>query len=440
MADRAAVARGRRRTVLAICCMSLLMVSLDVTALNVALPSLRRELGADVPGLQWTIDVYTVVLASFLMLAGSTADRIGRRRVFRAGLLVFTAGSVLCALAPGLGWLIVFRAAQALGGSMLNPVAMSIIRNTFQDPRELARAIGVWGGVMGISMSVGPVLGGALTHSFGWRAVFWLNVPVGAAALLLTARYVPESRAPRPRRIDPVGQVLVVTLLGSLTFGIIEGGGAGWDSPVPAVCGAVALGALAGLLWYEPRRAEPLLELRFFRSVPFTGAFACAVVSFAGLGGFLFLNTLYLQEERGLSALRAGLFLLPMAAMTLVFSPLSGYLVGRRGARLPLLLAGAAIAGSGAVLTRLEPDTPVAVLLGVYVVFGIGFGLVNAPITTTAVTGMPPSRAGVAAGVASTGRQVGSALGVAVAGAALAAGARTAGWWVIAGCGALVLL
>nr|WP_079031743.1 MFS transporter [Streptomyces specialis] len=408
MADSGTTTRAHRRVVLAICCMSLLMVSLDVTALNVALPSLRQELGADVAGLQWTIDVYTVVLASFLMLSGSMADRIGRRRVFRSGLLVFTVCSVLCALAPGLGWLIAFRAVQALGGSMLNPVAMSIIRNTFDDPRELARAIGAWGAVLGISMSVGPVVGGALVHSFGWRAIFWLNLPVGLAALLLTARYVPESRAPRPRRIDPVGQVLVIVLLGSLTFGIIESGGTGWGSPATLVSGAVALGALAGLLVYEPRREDPLLELRFFRSVPFSGAFACAIAAFAALGGFLFLNTLYLQDERGLSALHAGLFLLPMAAATLVFSPLSGYLVGRHGARAPMLLAGAAIAVSGVLLTGLEPDTPAPLLFAAYLAFGAGFGLVNAPITNTAVTGMPASRAGVAAGIASTGRQVGS--------------------------------
>ncbi|WP_077063076.1 MFS transporter [Streptomyces sp. MP131-18] len=432
--------RPRPYLVLAICCMSLLIVSLDVTALNVALPSLRQELGADVSGLQWTVDIYTVVLASFLMLSGSTADRIGRRRVFRTGLVLFTAGSLLCALAPGLGWLIVFRAAQAVGGSMLNPVAMSIITNTFREPRELARAIGVWGGVVGISMAIGPILGGALTHAFGWRAIFWLNLPIGLAALFLTARYVPESRAARPRRIDPVGQLLVIVLLGSLTFGIIEGGHDGWGSPVMLGCFAVTLGALAALLVYEPRRREPLLELRFFRSAPFTGAFVIAMAAFAALGGFLFLNTLYLQDTRGLSALEAGLYLLPMAGMTLFFAPLSGYLVGRIGPRVPLVPAGIAIAFSGFLLTGLDAGTPLPVLFTAYVTFGIGFGLVNAPITNTAVTGMPRAQSGVAAGIASTGRQVGSALGVAVVGTVLVAGSRTAGLWVIAGCGIVVLI
>jgi EmrB/QacA subfamily drug resistance transporter len=431
--------RRRRLVVLAVCCMSLLIVSLDVTALNVALPSLQRELGAEVSGLQWTVDAYAVVLASFLMLSGSTADRVGRRRVFRTGLVVFTTGSLLCALAPGLGWLVAFRVLQALGGSMLNPVAMSIITNTFRDPRELARAIGVWSAMAGISMALGPVLGGTLTHAFGWRAIFWLNIPVGLLALFLTARYVPESRAPRPRRLDPVGQLLVVVLLGSLTFGIIEAGEAGWTSPPILGCFSASLLALAGLLIYEPRRREPLLELRFFRSVPFSGSVAIAVCAFSAMGGFLFLNTLYLQNERGLSPLSAGLHLLPMAAMTLVFSLLSGRLTGHLGARLPLLLAGVATASSGVLLAVLdEASTPL--LFASYVLFGVGFGLVNAPITNTAVTAMPRSQAGVAASVAATGRQVGSALGVAVAGSALAAGSRTAGWWVVTGCGTLVLL
>ncbi|HWM35958.1 MAG TPA: MFS transporter, partial [Streptomyces sp.] len=189
--DEKGTAGPRRLLVLAICCMSLLLVSLDNTALNVALPSLQRDLHASVSGLQWTLDAYTLVLASFLMLSGSTADRVGRRRVFQTGLVLFTAGSLLCALAPGLGWLIAFRALQAIGGSMLNPVAMSIITNTFPEPRERARAIGVWGGVVGISMAAGPLLGGALVTWAGWRWIFWLNIPIGLAALVLTALFVP---------------------------------------------------------------------------------------------------------------------------------------------------------------------------------------------------------------------------------------------------------
>lgn len=430
----------RRMLVLAICCMSLLMVSLDNTILNVALPSMQKELHASVSGLQWTIDAYTLVLASLLMLAGSTADRIGRRRVFQTGLVLFTAGSVLCSLAPSLSWLVVFRMVQAVGGSMLNPVAMSIITNTFTDPRERARAIGVWGGVVGVSMAAGPVLGGLLVQTVGWRSIFWINLPVGLLALALTARYVPESRAPKPRRVDPVGQLFVIALLGSLTYAIIEAPDAGWTSALILGCLAVAIGSLAGLLSYERRRVDPLIELGFFRSAPFSGATVIAVSAFAALGGFLFLNTLYLQNTRGLSALDAGLYMLPMAVMCLVFAPLSGRLVGNRGPRLSLVLAGTAMTISGVMFAALDAESSNTLLFTSYVLFGIGFGLVNAPITNTAVSGMPRSQAGVAAAVASTSRQVGQSLGVAVIGAAIAAGLHTTAWWIIAGCGAVVLL
>ena len=202
--------------------MSLLIVGLDATIVNVALPAIHRSLKASLSGLQWTIDAYTLVIASLLMLSGSTADRVGRRRVFQIGLALFSLGSLLCALAPNLELLVIFRMLQAVGASMLNPVAMSIIRNVFEDPRERAQAIGLWGGMVGISFALGPVVGGALVDSVGWRAIFLVNVPIGLAAIVLTALFVPESRAPRARRIDPVGQVLVITMLASVTYAIIE--------------------------------------------------------------------------------------------------------------------------------------------------------------------------------------------------------------------------
>ncbi|MEV7939210.1 MFS transporter [Kitasatospora sp. NPDC088264] len=444
-------AQRRPWLVLAVCCMSLLIVSLDNTILNVALPAIQRDLHTSVSGLQWTVDAYTLVLASLLMLSGSTADRVGRRRVFQIGLVVFTGASLLCSLAPGLGWLVVARMLQAVGGSMLNPVAMSIISNTFTDSRQRARAIGVWSGVVGISMAAGPIVGGALVESAGWRAVFWINVPIGLAALFLTRRYVPESRAPRPRRVDPVGQVLVIVLLTTLTYAIIESPERGWTSPLVVGCAAAALGALLGLLWYEPRRTDPLIELRFFRSAPFAGATVIAVAAFASLGGFLFVSSLYLQNVRGLTPLHAGLFMLPMAVMALLTAPVSGRMVASRGPRVPLLLAGAALCASAVLQALTYSDhLPTAVLVVAYLLFGTGFGLVNAPITNTAVSGMPRSQAGVAAAVASTSRQIGQSLGVAVVGALMAGGAyahtaaftdagRTA-WWIIAGCGAAVLV
>jgi EmrB/QacA subfamily drug resistance transporter len=442
---------ARRRTlILAICCMSLLIVGMDNTIVNVALPSIRADLHASVSGLQWTIDAYTVVLASLLILSGSTADRLGRRRTFQTGLILFTLGSLLCSVAPGLGWLIAFRMVQAVGGSMLNPVAMSIITNVFTDPRERARAIGVWGGVVGISLGVGPVVGGLLTETISWRAIFWINVPIGLAALVLAALFVPESKAPRARRIDPVGQGLVIAILLSLTYAIIEAPRAGWASTdIVALIGVVLLG-IGGLLYYEPRRLDPLIELRFFRSVPFAGATVIAICAFGAFSGFLFLNTLYLQDVRGLSALQAGLATLPMALMTLVFAPISGRVVGSRGPRGPLLVAGLAMALGSLGLTRLSVHQGYYWLIACYVVFAIGFGLVNAPITNTAVSGMPRSQAGVAAAVASTSRQVGASLGVAVVGSVVAAGtagstglsftaATHAAWWIITGLGLAVL-
>ncbi|SDY96662.1 drug resistance transporter, EmrB/QacA subfamily [Amycolatopsis xylanica] len=440
----------RKLGVLAICCMSLFIVGLDSTIVNLALPSIRRDLDASVSSLQWTIDAYTLVLASLLMLAGSTADRIGRRRTFQTGLVLFSLGSLLCGIATNAALLIVFRMLQAVGGSMLNPVAMSIITNTFTEPKERARAIGVWGGVVGLSMAVGPMVGGLLVESVGWRSIFWMNVPVGAVALVLTALFVPESRAARARRIDPVGQLLVILLLASLTFGIIESPNQGLSSPLIIGAFTLAVLSLVTLIWYEQRREEPLLDLRFFRSAPFSGATLTAISGFAALAGFLFLNSLYLQEVRGLSPLHAGLLTLPMAAMTAGFAPVSGWIVSTRGPRLPLLVAGAGLTLSALLLTGMTAQTPVAQLVLAYVVFGIGFGMLNAPITNAAVSGMPRSQAGVAAAVASTSRQVGASLGVAVIGSVVTAqisgpfetgfaAASHLGWWIIFGCGLIVI-
>ena len=443
--------RRRRLLILGICSMSLLIVGLDTTIVNVALPSIHRAFHSSLSELQWTIDAYTLVLASLLMLSGSTADRFGRRRIFQLGLVVFSLGSLLCAVAPSQQLLIAARVLQAVGGSMLNPVAMSIIRNVFEDPRERAQAIGVWGGVIGLSMALGPVVGGALVDSVGWPAVFLVNVPVGITAIVLTALFVPESRAAHARRFDPLGQLAVIVALSTLTYAIIEGPGNGWLSAQTLILFAVSLIAFTFLIAYELRRDQPLIEIRFFRSAPFSGASAIAVCAFAGLGGFLFLNTLYLQEVRGLSPFHAGLYTLPLALMTLVIAPLSGRLVGNRGSRPSLVGGSLGLIASAAILTQLSATTPFWVLIISYTLFGIGFGLVNPPITNTAVSGMPPSQAGVAAAVASTSRQVGQTLGVAVLGA-LAGGAAVGAigvsfaaathvsWWIMVGLGVVVLV
>lgn len=409
-----ATGHDRRYLILTVCALSLLIVGIDSTGVNLALPDISRELGATDAQLQWVVDAYTLVLAAGLMLGGSMGDRFGRRRVFQIGLTVFGLGSLLCSLAPNPELLIASRAAQAVGGCMLNPVAMAIITNTFREPAERAKAIGIWGAVFGVSMALGPVVGGALIAAIDWRAIFWLNIPVVLIAMALTVKFVPESRADRVRRFDPAGQLLVIVFLATLVFGIIEGRRLGWTSPAIVGCFAAAVVALVALIIVESRVREPLIDPRFFRSVTFSGAVVSAVLAFCAMGGFLFLTSVYLQNTRGLSALHAGLMTLPMAVVMAVGAPISGRLVATRGGRLPTLIGGLATAVAGLLLVRLAADTAWAYLIAAYMIFGLGAGMLNAPITNSAVAGMPRSQAGVAAAIASTSRQVGTSLGVAI--------------------------
>ncbi|AFU00024.1 Multidrug resistance protein stp [Nocardia brasiliensis ATCC 700358] len=411
---------ARRKTiVLATCCLSLLIVSMDATIVNVAIPAIQADLHAPLPRLQWIVDAYTLTLASFLMLAGTTADRFGRRKVFRIGLATFALGSLLCSLAPTIEVLIGARFLQAIGGSMLNPVAMSIITTVFTGRVERARAIGVWGAVVGISMALGPTVGGVLIDALGWQSVFWINLPVCALAFVLTTLFVPESKSATVRGIDPIGQLLAVVFLFTTVFGLIE------RQPLIFVVAAIAL---AAFIYYESRRVDPFIDLRFFRSVPFSSATVIAIFSFATLGAFLFTCSLYLQTVRHYSAVHTGLLYLAMAVAMVIFSPLSGRLVGKHGTRPSLIVAGVMMTTAAVLLSTLTPDTPVWALIVMFAIFGVGFGMVNAPITTTAVSGMPLDRAGAAASVASTSRQVGVSIGVALCGALTGAGL----WWVIA--------
>jgi EmrB/QacA subfamily drug resistance transporter len=335
---------------------------------------------------------------------------------------------------------------------MMNPVALSIITNVFTDPKERARAVGIWGAVFGLSLALGPVIGGVLVDTVGWRSIFWVNIPVGVAVILLTQLFVPESKAERIRRVDPIGQVLVIVALASLTYAIIEGPEHGWASAEIIGFFVLAVAAAVGLVLYEQRRTEPLIDLRFFRSAPFSGATAIAVCAFATMGALLFLSVLYLQDVRGLDALHAGLYLLPAAAMTLIFAPISGRIVGARGPRIPLLIAGVGLTVGAIMLTFLGLNTPTWYILLSFLVFGIGNAMVNPPITNTAVSGMPRAQAGVAAAIASTGRQTGSSLGVAIVGSIVSAdvasgsfshhfiSAASVAWWVVAGFGFVVLI
>jgi len=440
----------RRLVILATCCLALVLTAMDATIVNIALPAIRSDLQASVAELQWSIDAYTIVVASLLLLAGSVADRFGRRKTFQAGLLIFSLGSLLCSVAPNARVLVASRALQAVGGAMLNPVAMSIIVNTFLDPKERARAVGIWGAAFGVAMAAGPLLGGLLVQSVGWRSIFWVNIPLGVIALASSARFVRESRAERPRRFDPIAQVLVIAALFALTSAVIDGRHSGWTSWPIAAAFVTAIASAVGLVAWESRHHEPLLDPRFFRSLPFAAATLVAVLAFVAFSGFLFLNSLYLQEARGLSASQAGLATLPIALALMVCSPLSGRLVGAGRARLALVVAGTAMGTSALLLTGLATDTPLLHLLTAYGVFGIGLGMVNAPITNSAVSGMPRSHAGIASAVATTSRQIGASLGVALAGSLAGTGieaAHRAGFaaathgffWVSAGLGLAIV-
>jgi EmrB/QacA subfamily drug resistance transporter len=415
-----------RLVILVTCCLALVLTAMDATIVNIALPAIRSDLHASVAELQWSIDAYTIIVASFLLLAGSVADRFGRRKTFQIGLVVFSVGSLLCSVAPSARLLVAARALQAVGGAMLNPVAMSIIVNTFIDPKERARAVGIWGAAFGVAMAAGPLLGGVLVESVGWRSIFWVNIPIGVIALALAGRFIRESRAERARRFDVLAQILVIVTLFALTSAVIDGRHSGWTSWPIAAGFATAIASTIGLVVWEARHREPLLDPRFFRSLPFAAATFLAVLAFAAFSGFLFLNSLYLQEARGLAASVAGLATLPIALSLMVCSPLSGRLVGAGRARLALVVAGTAMALGALLLTALAADTRIAYLLGAYAIFGVGLGMVNAPITNTAVSGMPRSHAGIASAVASTSRQVGASLGVALAGALASSGIESA--------------
>jgi len=399
--------------------MSLLLVSIDGTIVNVALPTIAVELHATIQTLQWTIGAYALVLASLLLLSGSLADRFGRKRVFLIGLTVFLTGSLLCGFAPTDGWLIVFRMLQAVGGSMMTPVALAIVTNIFTQPGERARAIGWWSSVTGIGLAIGPIVGGVLVDSLGWRWIFWLNIPIGIVAIILTIAIVPESKAAVPRKFDPLGQVLVVVVLLPLTFAIIESATLGWTSPLIVAAIVVAAVALVALVITERRREEPAVPVRLFARVSFSKAFATAIIGFMVLAGLLFTNTFYLQTVEHLTATQAGLMTLPFAAVAAGASLLSGRLVAAGRTRGTLLIAGSALTIGSLLLLVVTRGLPVLTVIVPYVVVGLGFGLLNDPVSVIAISELPDAQAGVASSMIATARQLGQVLGVSIVGTLL---------------------
>ena len=411
-----------KAAVLATCCLTVLITGMDLTIANLAIPSIRADLAATAAHAQWVIAIYALGVASLQLLGGAAGDRFGRRRVLQIGTAIFMLGSLLCSLAPDINVLIAARAVQALGASMMNPVALAVISQVFVAPVERARAIGIWGSVFGASLALGPVVGGLLIDVLGWRSVFWINLPVGAVAIALCAALVPESRSTTIRGIDPVGQALAAGSLFGLVFVLIESPGRGWTHPwIIATAVAAALGFVC-FLRYEWWHADPFLELRFFRSIPFVSAALTALFVFIVWGAFLFMMSIYLQGWRGYPAVQAGLLLLPVGLAVLVFSRISGRVVGRVGSRPALVVAGLMIVAMSTMLIFLTPMAPRWLLMMIFVSFGITFGMVTVPINYAAVSGMPQERAGAAAGVTSTSKQVGISLGVALSGV-LAAGA-----------------
>ena len=408
----------RKLGILAICCLSVLMTIMDLTIVNLAIPSIRTDLGATAAHAQWTIAIYALGVASLQLLGGEAGDRFGRRRVLQIGTTVFMLGSLLCSLAPTIDVLIAARLIQAVGASMMNPVALAIISQVFVEPTERARAIGIWGAVFGAALALGPIVGGLLIETVGWRGVFWINLPIGAAAVVACAMLVPESENSTRRGTDLLGQFLGTGSLFGLVFVMIESPGRGWTHPWVIMTAAAAACAFVGFLRHESRHPD----LRLFRSTTFAAAAVIALSVFTVWGAFLFMMSIYLQGWRGYTAVHAGLLLLPVGVAVLVLSPISGHLVSRFGNRPPLLIAGLMTVVMSAMLAFLDPAAPRWLLILICTAFGITFGMVTVPVNYAAVSSVPQDRAGAAAGITSTSKQIGISLGVALSGV-LATGA-----------------
>jgi DHA2 family methylenomycin A resistance protein-like MFS transporter len=400
----------RRTLTLIVMCVGMFLVLLDVTVVNVALPRLRADLGADVHSLQWIVDGYAVALAALMLPCGDLGDRHGHKRVVLAGLAAFGAGSLAAGLAPGPGLLVAGRVVQGVGAALLLPGTLAVVSRAYPEARERARAIGIWAAISSLALPAGVIAGGALVDGPGWRWAFLVNLPIIAVALPVTAHVVRESREPAARALDLPGAVLAVALLATLTFAIIAG----------APAAAVAAGALlAALVAVERRHPEPLLPPAPFRRPAFGAANAVAGAMNLGTLGTLFVLTLFLQDVQGRSALGAGVAILPAFGLLAVVAPLTGRLVGRRGPRGPMV-AGLLIAAGGLGLLATEH------LLVASTLWGLGLGLLTPAVVAAAMGAVEPERAGLAAAVNNTARQAGGAIGIAASGAIAGSPARGA--------------
>ncbi|RFU36664.1 DHA2 family efflux MFS transporter permease subunit [Actinomadura logoneensis] len=408
--------RSNRAVLLTVTCLGQFMVLLDNTIVGAALPDMQHRLHTQLTGLQWIVDAYVLLVAMLLLSGGIFADRFGRKRVYLTGVVVFTAASVLCSLAPSLGWLVAGRVLQGIGAAALSPASLALLAAAHPVPQERIKAIGLWAGLSGIGLAAGPVAGGLLTDAFGWPAIFLVNLPIGAVLLLLGLRGLEETRNPNAPAIDVPGTVLSVLGVGTLTYGLIEGGARGWTSPVILASFAAAAVLLAVFITVEARRPAPMLPLRLFRQRLFTVSnTAMVVVGFALMGSSFFFSQFFVYVQ-GSSILRAGLQTLPTSLTMVVVSPYAGRLAARYGFRV-VVTVGLALAGLGLLaLGMVHADTGYGNVWWRLGVVGVGFALTMSPLTGAAIQAVSPQEGGLASGISSTTRQIGAVLGVAVLG------------------------
>lgn len=397
-------------------CTATFMLLLDITIVNVALPSIERDLGADLSDLQWVIDAYALTLAALLLTGGSLADRVGRRLVFVIGLVIFTVASVLCGLAGAPLTLNLARGLQGIGGAFMFATSLALLASAYSG-RDRGTAFGLWGATTGAAVAIGPLVGGVLTEGIGWEAIFFVNVPIGIAAVALTLTMVEESKDPEAGGLDLPGTVLFSVSLFALIFGLIRGNAEGWGSPqiVAALAGAVVL--MVAFVFAERRREQPMLDLTLFRRAPFVGASVAAFVLSASMFAMFLYLTLYIQNILGYSALESGVRFMPVTLLSFLVAPVSGKFAERVGVRW-FIAGGLALVGSGLLLMGgLEAGDDWTALLAGFLVAGGGIGMVNPALATAAVGFVDPRRAGMASGINSTFRQVGIATGIAAWGA-----------------------
>ena len=423
LADPDAVYQGRWYTLLVLC-LSLMVIGLDNTILNVALPTLAKPVadgGLHATGsqLQWIVDSYTIVFAGLLLTAGSLGDRFGRYRGLTVGLSIFGVGSLLSALAPNANTLIATRALMGIGGAFIMPATLSILTNVFRNDRERGKAIGVWAGVSAVGIGIGPVAGGFLLTHFWWGAVFLVNVPVVIVALFLGYRYVPESRDSTAPRLDPLGASLSIVGLGALLWAIIEGPAKGWSS-APVIGGfTVAVVVLASFMLWELRCAHPMLDIRYFKNRRFSAASGAITITFLTLFGTIFLLTQYFQSVLGYSTIKAGAVLIPQSLMMMVFAPMSTRWVNRFGNKLVVFFGMLVVAADLLLMMTFTTSSSTLHIIGVTVWLGFGMAHIMAPATESIMGALPRDKAGVGSAMNDTTRQVGGAVGVALLGSIL---------------------